>query len=491
VFQHKVKHTRCVLQVAPVLRTDVRNQLLALEESGLLAEAVTQFSYAEGGAVARLLSLLDRRLGSGFVRATSARSIDRRVARQVRSHFWADLARLGGTRLSGGRLGPTLNDTCVAAVDRLARSLVGPRVKLTLGEEDACLASFTATRDRGGRCLYDLPIAHYATTKAIMDREEAAFPNASLHYRRAEEYRSTRSRRKDRELAAADHVVVASEFVRSSLLARGVSPSRITVIPYGCQPQSNGLPTASRRDRARTVLYVGHLSLRKGTPRLLRAWRRLGAHRTHQLRLIGSLQLSPQFLSDFTGLFEHVPHLPQRELWEHYRTAYAFVLPSAVEGFAQVINEAISFGLPVIASKNSAAPDFMTHGKEGLLYSFDDEDGLCAALDYLLSHPREAADMGQAAYELAQRWTWPDYRSAFVRLVARLLEELESDSSAVQKTHLASEYPQHQEPGGERPHHGPCRPEESEAVEAALGRHDQDPRAGRPAGERASCLKSG
>jgi len=99
-------------------------------------------------------------------------------------------------------------------------------------------------------------------------------------------------------------------------------------------------------------------------------------------------------------------------------------MPGAAEGFAIVITEALSHGLPVVASSNSGADGLITDGKEGIIYPFGNDDRLCAALDRVLSRPEETAAMGRAAYELAQRWTWSDYRRAFVSLARRLLTEV-------------------------------------------------------------------
>jgi glycosyltransferase involved in cell wall biosynthesis len=223
-------------------------------------------------------------------------------------------------------------------------------------------------------------------------------------------------------LQAADHVVVASGFVRDSLQACGFPPQRVTVIPYGCDPVRANRDAALRR---KEVLYVGNISLRKGIPRLLRVWQRLRAHLTHRLRLVGPLMLPAQFLAEYQGLFDHVPPIPRHQLAEHYARATVLVFPSAADGFGLVLNEALSCGLPVVASSHCGAPGFITPGREGLIYPFGDDDALAAALDRILSRPDEAAAMGRAAAELAQRWTWSHYRSAFYGLVMRLLNGLQ------------------------------------------------------------------
>jgi glycosyltransferase involved in cell wall biosynthesis len=406
-----------------VLPQDVRHQGQALCDAGLLDRQVSSLAYAGRGRVAEALRGVDRVLGTHLFPATERRRLEQVPERALASPWLPELWTRLGTRLHLVTPGPRATDRYLGEIDRAASRQVHAGVRLVIGREDSCLRTFGVAKRQGARCLYDLPTAHHAAVRAIMSREEEEFPGASLGYNRTEEYSPARNARKDRELAAADHVLVPSAFVRASVLAAGVAAERVTVIPFGCQPPDDGVAAESRGRRDPVFLYVGHLSLRKGAPRLLRAWKRLGAHHTCRLRMIGDLRLSPKFVADYAGLFEHVPRLPRGELGRHYATAQVLVTPGPAEGLAVVITEALSHGLPAVASQNSGADGFITHGQEGLLYPFDDDDKLCAALDYILTHPHEVNEMSQAAVRLARRWTWSQYREAFVRLVCQLLAE--------------------------------------------------------------------
>jgi glycosyltransferase involved in cell wall biosynthesis len=399
----------------------VRQQARALGDAGLLERLVSSWAYPERGELATSLSWLDRLLGTRLGAATERRRLGQVPGRALSSPVWPEAWSRLGTRLGLVRAGPAAADLTFAGVDRAASRQLPEAVGLVLGREDSCLRTFRAARNRGAVCLYGLPTAYYRAVRSIMEREAAEFPGAWPGLDWDEEYRPARNRRKDAELAAADHVLVPSAFAAASLADAGVPPQQVSTIPFGCQPQPEGPPDGTARQRV--VLYVGNLNLRKGTARLLRAWKRLGAHHTFRLRLIGRLELTPRFLVDYAGLYEHLPRMPRKELTRHYAGSYAFVMPAAAEGFAVVITEALSHGVPVIVSNNTGAGGFVTDGQEGLLYPFGDDDKLCAALDRVLSRPAEAAAMGQAAYALAQRWTWRNYREAFVSLVRRLLAE--------------------------------------------------------------------
>lgn len=402
-----------IICVSPVLPEDVRHQIEALSANSAGLRVFTSFAYTAGSPVERAMRQVDALVGSSLHRRTERRKLDAHLARQLICWPWMDVwqkaARLAG--LASG--GPRAQDCCFGAIDRIAARSLSTQTQAVIGREDACSRTFRAAKIVGAACLYDLPTAHYQTVRRVMADEAREF---GKHQPLEQEYAHDRNRRKDRELSLADHVVVASSFVRESVEQAGIGRAHVTTIPYGCPPPV--VPTSVRRP---VVLYVGHLSLRKGTLRLLRVWKRLGAYRTHQLRLIGKLHLPASALEEYRGNFEHIPHLPRPELWQHYAAARLFVFPSAADGFGIVMNEALACGTPVLASSNTGAPGFITPGVEGLIYPFGDDDALAASLDRMLTRTDETAAMGQAALELARRWSWEEYRRAFVDLVKRLL----------------------------------------------------------------------
>jgi glycosyltransferase involved in cell wall biosynthesis len=407
-----------VLCVVTGLPQDVRQYVGAVADAGWLRGLVTGGAYHEGGALARVLGLVDRLLGSRWLQRSAHRRIGTVPATRLHPQVWPEVRLRLGRRLGLIAEAPQSMDAFAEVVDRAGAARVRPEVRLVIAREDVCLHTFRAARRVAARCVFDLPMPHHGTVREALERDHALFPEAGLGFDPRAEFHPDRVARKDAELAAADHVLVASCFVRDSLLAHGISPDRITAIPYGCDP---GRPLSATPRRDRTVLYVGHLSLRKGVPRLLRAWKRLGAHRTHRLRLIGKMMLEPRFCADFAGCYEHLPPMPRGDLWRHYAESQFFVFPSLADGFGLVLNEAMSSGLAVLASDHTGAPGFVRPGEHGLIYPHDDEDRLCAALEEMLSRPRRTAEMGRAAYELAQSWTWASYRARVQEVVGGLL----------------------------------------------------------------------
>jgi glycosyltransferase involved in cell wall biosynthesis len=74
-----------------------------------------------------------------------------------------------------------------------------------------------------------------------------------------------------------------------------------------------------------------------------------------------------------------------------------FVFPSKYEGFPNALCEAMSCGLPVIASNCSGNCDLIKSGQNGLLFTPGDVDGLAAAIQQLLNNPAERDKLAAAA----------------------------------------------------------------------------------------------
>ena len=339
--------------VASGFPEDVRQHVVALAEAGLLSRVICSLAFHGEGMVAQALRFVDKFAGTRWLHRCQRRVLYEVPERVMSCHPWSETWVHLIRWIRGPKLGPESDDWWGSALDRAASRQLHNGIRMVLGREDVSLRLFQAARACGIKCLYDLPIPHHAAKQEIMVGELSEFPEAASSYNDGTTDLPGRLRRKDRELELADHIIVASPFVRSTLRKIGVGDSRVSVIPYGCEPVSPTITTGPVRQPI--VLCVGHLSLRKGTLRLLRVWKRLGAYRTHKLRLIGVRKLPVAALADFAGVYEHIPHLPHSELSRHYATAQVFVFPSAADGFGLVINESLSHGLPVIASSHTGA----------------------------------------------------------------------------------------------------------------------------------------
>jgi glycosyltransferase involved in cell wall biosynthesis len=99
----------------------------------------------------------------------------------------------------------------------------------------------------------------------------------------------------------------------------------------------------------------------------------------------------------------------QTEMAPYYSMADVFVLPSSFEPWGLVVNEALCFGLPVIASdKVGAAGDLVQDGVNGFVYPAGDVVALAERLHDLLAKADRRSTMGIASRELIGHWGYPE-----------------------------------------------------------------------------------
>ncbi len=192
----------------------------------------------------------------------------------------------------------------------------------------------------------------------------------------------------------------------------GVMPA---VIPYGVglSPQAAAGPTPA--DGRFTVLFVGRLVERKGVRVLLDAMAQLGACRAVIVG-DGPERGNLEAYAAALGVGERVSfrgRISAAELAQAYATAQAFVLPAVVdqrgdtEGLGVVLLEAMSHGVPVVASRIGGITDIVEDGNTGLLVAPGDARQLAAAVQRLAEDITLARRLGEAGRRLVQeRFSW-------------------------------------------------------------------------------------
>jgi glycosyltransferase-like protein len=168
------------------------------------------------------------------------------------------------------------------------------------------------------------------------------------------------------------------------------------------------------------ILSVGGIEPRKGSDTLVQAIAKLkqagrdpvlavvGGHsfqdyRPYRDRVLASLPGLGLRLDDDVVL---VGTVPDAELPAWYAAADVLAFPSTKEGWGLAVLEAMSAGLPVVASDLPVFREYLTSGRDALLVPVDDAPALASALTAVLDDPDLAASLRQAALATAQRFTW-------------------------------------------------------------------------------------
>lgn len=179
--------------------------------------------------------------------------------------------------------------------------------------------------------------------------------------------------------------------------------ARVELIPNGVDT-GRFVPVDGARPRGgeRRVLYVGRLSPEKNLPALVRAAAILRGRVPVRLVLVGagSLESALRAEAAAAGVVVECPGVvDQRRLPALYAGADAFVLASFTEGHPKVLLEAMSAGVPVVASDCAGNRSLVADGRTGLLFDPARPDELAERLGRVLGDHALAAALARAGRE--------------------------------------------------------------------------------------------
>lgn len=181
----------------------------------------------------------------------------------------------------------------------------------------------------------------------------------------------------------------------------------INIIPYGASIEVKAVKEKKENSELtvnelnKRVLFVGRLIERKGIPYLIEAMQAVIAASDLTnvvLDIVGSgpEKLPAEALVKDLGLQNNVVFhdvVSDEKLCELYQSASVFVLPAIVdskgdtEGLGVVLVEAMSFMVPVIASRVGGITDVVIDDETGLLVPEKNIAALSAAIKRMLTHP--------------------------------------------------------------------------------------------------------
>lgn len=217
----------------------------------------------------------------------------------------------------------------------------------------------------------------------------------------------------------AEHVVANSDGLKA--LAEAFYPGfPIRVIPNGVDLQK--YRPARREWSPPRLLLVGRLVHQKGADLLLDALSDLSEY-SWQLTLVGDGPQRPHLEAQAArlGLQARVyfaDWLEGEALVAAYQQANLFVFPSRHEGMPNVVLEAMSAGLPVVASRIAGNEELVVDGETGLLIPPEDVDALRRALETLLLDADLRQRMGAAARaRVEEHFSWRRSAESYLHLL--------------------------------------------------------------------------
>ncbi|MDB4927009.1 glycosyltransferase family 4 protein [Mucilaginibacter sp.] len=325
--------------------------------------------------------------------------------------------------LSARKLGPVITDKiwewAELSFDRWVADQLTSAIDVVHTYEHAALATLKKASELNLFSVYEQPSQHHTFFSTIAKQQIVLYPELSsasselLVNKKADK----RNKRRDEELSLASLVLCNSTFTQKTLVAGGVDTGRISIIPLSFPPVAD-ITRLQSNHKPMVFLYAGNQSLRKAAHILYRAWRECNFTASEaELWLIGKMVLPEHLRSDLPGKVIIKENIPHSELMELYKKANVFVLPTLADGFGMVVTEAMSQGLPVIASENSCGPDIINHMKDGWIIPAANVDVLAKQMQWCVAHPSEVALFGNAAMQKAKGYQWAQYRQKLAETV--------------------------------------------------------------------------
>jgi len=175
-----------------------------------------------------------------------------------------------------------------------------------------------------------------------------------------------------------------------------------------------------------SLLYVGRLDSIKGVEYLIEGLQKL-KEKTDlpvKLKIVGTgddernlrKMVTNSSLNDDVAFLGYIPF--GSDLIEIYRKCDIFVLPSFGEGTPKVLPEALSQGLPVIATTVGGIPDMIENGKNGLLIPPGDSDAIYRATVRLYSNKGLLKQMSENNLRDAWKFTIEVQRKKMLDIVS-------------------------------------------------------------------------
>lgn len=209
----------------------------------------------------------------------------------------------------------------------------------------------------------------------------------------------------------SDKITSVASSVSQELSEYGLNPVDVEVIGNGVDEKL--FCPIQNKTNEKYILYTGRLSYRKGLFDFIECGVKIcSQYPDINFKLTGKGPLFDKLKrivqeSGYENRFEFLGHVEKSKLIELYQNATIFVLPSHYEGLPTTLLEAMSCGLPVVATAVSGNLDVIESGNNGILVPIKSPDKMVEAVSALLDDENLRSELGLAARTtIEEKFTW-------------------------------------------------------------------------------------
>ena len=119
--------------------------------------------------------------------------------------------------------------------------------------------------------------------------------------------------------------------------------------------------------------------------------------------------------------FDKINNIPSDKIFDLYKISDCFIMPSKIESFGIVSVEAMSFGLPVIASKSPGNSDILKNGEYGIIF-----DGSKKALLEIIKRLANNKDLvikySKKSLKRSTKYDWSKIVESYISIYKKLIK---------------------------------------------------------------------
>lgn len=268
------------------------------------------------------------------------------------------------------------------------------------GFDTGCLETLEWLRERGVITVVDQIDPARVEENIVLQEDEKWHDWQTRPGRIPEAY----YQRLAQEWQLADLVLVNSPWSKKALVEQGVEAQKIIVVPLAYEPKNQA--THKSFSTPFTVLWLGNVILRKGIQYLIEAARLL---RNSPVRFVvaGTLYINDEVVKNAPSNMTFLGNVPRTEVEKLFQESHIFVLPTLSDGFAITQLEAMSHGLPVIATPRCG--EVVEDGCDGRIVPAANAGALAETIEWFLRHRDQLPTMSQCAIKKSRQFSLDNY----------------------------------------------------------------------------------
>lgn len=232
-----------------------------------------------------------------------------------------------------------------------------------------------------------------------------------------------------KHIQASDVVMTVSKSIAQELREYHLNPDEVIVVGNGIDEKFFFPKKRKSQNDKKYILFAGSMDREKGLFDLVDCGRYICSERSDISFILAGSGRDLNKLkrkarkAGLQDRFKFLGQVEKDQLVKLYQNATLFVLPSYHEGLPTVLLEAMSCGLPIIATDVRGNRDVISDGENGILVPPRAPKKLAEAICYLLEDEKTKKTLGENARKTIEaKYTWDAVSSKFLRCYESLVE---------------------------------------------------------------------